>query len=44
MEAVIKESLPPIHELEEALRNGIILAKVAKSFEKELANRKIYEV
>ena len=44
IEAVSKEHLPPIDQLEEAMRNGIILAKLAKSFDSTLSGRKIFEV
>ena len=42
LEACIKEAVPPTVDLEEGLRSGVILAKLAKFFDKT-AVRKIFE-
>ena len=41
MEAILGESLPPIGEFEENLRNGVLLARVAQKFEPSVV-RKIH--
>lgn len=43
IEACIEEPLPETHLLEEALRNGVILAKLAMYFQ-PTAVKKIFEV
>ncbi|KNE54572.1 hypothetical protein AMAG_00539 [Allomyces macrogynus ATCC 38327] len=42
VEACIQEELPPVTALDEGLRNGVALAKLARAFEPELV-RKIFE-
>ncbi|KAI8810415.1 hypothetical protein BJ742DRAFT_747546 [Cladochytrium replicatum] len=42
IEACIREPIAPIEELEEELRNGIVLARLAKSFQPEVV-RRIFE-
>ncbi|XP_026573639.1 ras GTPase-activating-like protein IQGAP2 isoform X3 [Pseudonaja textilis] len=45
MEVCLDEELPPTTELEEGLRNGVYLAKLAKFFAPKLvSDRKIYDV
>ncbi|XP_029431113.1 ras GTPase-activating-like protein IQGAP2 isoform X2 [Rhinatrema bivittatum] len=45
IEACLAEELPPTTELEEALRNGVYLAKLAKFFApKMISEKKIYDV
>jgi hypothetical protein len=39
IEVCIKEELPSITDLEEAMRNGVILAKLARFFSKESVRR-----
>ena len=44
MEACLKDELPPSTELEEALRNGVILARVANFFAPEaVPYRRIFD-
>lgn len=44
MEACLKEELPSASELEEALRNGVILAKLAIFFHPEgLKEKNVYD-
>lgn len=44
MEACLKDELPPTTELEEALRTGVILARVGNFFASEIVPlRKIYD-
>lgn len=42
IEACIEEEIPPVVELEEALRNGIVLAKLTRKFSPNLV-RRIFE-
>jgi Ras GTPase-activating-like protein IQGAP2/3 len=42
MESCLEEEIPPIVQLEEALRNGVILARLAKVFAPDLVP-KIFE-
>ncbi|XP_065716420.1 ras GTPase-activating-like protein IQGAP2 isoform X5 [Patagioenas fasciata] len=45
MEVCLKEELPPTTELEEGLRNGVYLAKLAKFFAPNVvSDKKIYDV
>ncbi|KAM6391535.1 ras GTPase-activating-like protein IQGAP2 isoform 2-T2 [Rhynochetos jubatus] len=45
MEICLKEELPPTTELEEGLRNGVYLAKLAKFFAPDVvSDKKIYDV
>jgi hypothetical protein len=45
MEVCLVEELPPTTELEEGLRNGVYLAKLAKFFApKMVSEKKIYDV
>lgn len=45
MEACLREELPPTTELEENLRNGVYLAKVAHFMEPDkLPRNKIYDI
>ncbi|XP_072113979.1 ras GTPase-activating-like protein IQGAP2 isoform X1 [Mobula birostris] len=45
MEACLREELPPTTELEEGLRNGVYLVKLAKFFAPKLvSDRKIYDI
>lgn len=45
MEVCLDEDLPPTTELEEGLRNGVYLAKLAKFFAPKLVSaKKIYDV
>lgn len=45
LEAVLKENLPEVTELEQNLRNGVILAKLAASFAPEIVQRrKIFDL
>lgn len=45
MEVCLNEELPPTTELEEGLRNGVYLAKLAKFFAPKLvSDKKIYDV
>lgn len=45
MEVCLVEELPPTTELEEGLRNGVYLAKLAKFFApKVVSEKKIYDV
>jgi len=45
MEVCLEEELPPTTELEEGLRNGVYLAKLAKFFAPNLvSDKKIYDV
>jgi Ras GTPase-activating-like protein IQGAP2/3 len=39
MESCLDEEIPPIVQLEEALRNGVILARLARVFEPDLVPR-----
>ena len=44
MEACVEEELPPTTELEEGLRNGVYLGKLAKFFApKMVSEKKIYD-
>ena len=43
IEACIKEQIAPIEQLDEELRNGIVLARLARTFE-PTAVKKIFEV
>lgn len=44
MEACLEEELPPTTELEEGLRNGVYLSKLAKFFApKDVSEKKIYD-
>ncbi|MGH0182853.1 UNVERIFIED_CONTAM: hypothetical protein FKN15_012838 [Acipenser sinensis] len=44
MEACLSEELPPTTELEQGLRNGVFLAKLAKFFAPEMVSeKKIYD-
>lgn len=45
MEVCLDEELPPTTELEEGLRNGVYLAKLAKFFAPNVvSDKKIYDV
>lgn len=45
MEVCLEEELPPTTELEEGLRNGVYLAKLAKFFAPNVvSDKKIYDV
>ena len=39
MESCLQEEIPPIVQLEECLRNGVILARLARVFEPDLVPR-----
>ena len=44
MEACLEEDLPPTTELEEGLRNGVYLGKLAKFFApKTVSEKRIYD-
>lgn len=44
MEACLEEQLPPTTELEDGLRNGVYLGKLAKFFAPQLVSeKKIYD-
>ena len=45
MEACLEDELPPTTELEQALRNGVILARLSHFFAPEVVSkRKIYDL